>query len=771
MFVRTVTRVFALFVALTIARAALGSDSPYEVTWTSPSSGWNETMPLGNGEVGVNAYYNGQVGRLHLLVSRTDSWDELGRLAKLAEVCIQGFDPREGEAVSYTQTLDTKRGVVTIDYGCIGFETQIELWVDVDRDVVVVEAKTDREIEPYVFFYIWRDENAGAVAYPECSDLFWKSETVPEIRPDYFAKGDELGADDRIGVYHHNVPTPYFDDISKTQGLDDFPGRINPLEKRAFGCVVACENAKRVDDNKLQAAKGTAFRFEIAAHTTDRAESAQAWIDEANAVLTDAASVSVEARKEARDKYWFDFSTHSWVRFTPNYDPLMTEEEKAALAQETFAVTQGCALQRFISACEGRGKYPIKYNGGIFTTAPVAGAPGRHDYRKWGPGYWFQNTRLAYYPMLASGDFKLMKPFFDMYFDMLPLCEYRVKKYFGDEFEGAYFPECVYFWGDVFPETYGQIPWNEKDDPLQNSGYHKWEWVGGLEIAFLALEYYEYTLDEAFLREKAIPFALSVVKFFDSYYKVDPETGKLKMSPAQACETWWDCDDPAPEVAGLRATLGKLLALTDEQLNAENRGYCEALLARVPEIPKRIDEESGKTMLAPAARFDNYRNIESPQLYPVFPFRLYSFDQPGVEEARLAMEKRLQKHDYGWSQDDLFFAYLGDRENLRKNLAHRAQTHEPAIRFPAFWGPNYDWTPDQTHGGNLCSAAQSAVVQTTGRKIFVNPSLPKEWNAEFKVFAPYKTIVQGQIVDGTLIWLKVTPQERSKDVTFRYINN
>ena len=89
----------------------------------------------------------------------------------------------------------------------------------------------------------------------------------------------------------------------------------------------------------------------------------------------------------------------------------------------------------------------------------------------------------------------------------------------------------------------------------------------------MALEYYEYTLDEAFLREKAVPFALSVVKFFDSYYKVDPATGKLKMSPAQACETWWDCDDPAPEVAGLRATLGKLLALADEQLGAENRAF------------------------------------------------------------------------------------------------------------------------------------------------------------------------------------------------------
>ena len=765
MTLQTLSRFFALLIALTTALAAYAGDSPYEVTWTSPSTNWNGTMPLGNGEVGVNAFFNGQAGRLHLLVSRTDSYDELGRLAKLAEVCVHGFSTlAEGEP--YVQTLDTRRGAITIKYGAEGKETRIELWVDVDRDVVVAEASSDLEIEPYAFFFIWRDENAGTL--PERftpGDLFWESKTPAQIRPDAFAAEAELGANDRIGVYHRNVKTPYFDDVSRTQGLDDFPGRIDPLENRTFGCVVASANAQRVDDNKLQAPKGREFRFDVAAHTTERAENAQTWIDEANAVLADASSVSPDARKAARDKYWREFAERSWTIFTPNYRADMTEEEKAALDRETFAVSQGYALQRFIFACEGRGRYAINFNGGVFTTAPVAGALGRHDYRRWGTGFWFQNTRLSYYPMLESGDFELMKPFFKTYFDMLPLCEYRVKKYFGDEFEGAYFPECVYFWGDVFPEAYGPTPWNEKEEPLQDSRCHRWEWVGGLEIACLALNYYEYALDEAFLQEKAVPFALSVVKFFDSYYKVDSATGKLKMSPAQACETWQDCDDPAPEVAGLRATLGKLLALTDEQLSATDRAYCEALLARIPDVPTTVDAESGKSMLAPAARFERNSNVESPQLYPVFPFRLYSFDQPGVEEARLAMEKRLQKHDFGWSQDDLFFSYLGDRENLRKNLSRRAQNHDPAMRFPAFWGPNYDWTPDQTHGGVLCAAAQSAVVQTTGRRIFVNPSLPKEWNAEFKVFAPYQTTVEGKIVDGKVAELRVTPEERAGDVT------
>lgn len=33
------------------------------------------------------------------------------------------------------------------------------------------------------------------------------------------------------------------------------------------------------------------------------------------------------------------------------------------------------------------------------------------DYRRWGGPYWFQNTRLAYWPMLAGDDYEMMQPF------------------------------------------------------------------------------------------------------------------------------------------------------------------------------------------------------------------------------------------------------------------------------------------------------------------------------------------------------------------------
>ena len=57
-----------------------------------------------------------------------------------------------------------------------------------------------------------------------------------------------------------------------------------------------------------------------------------------------------------------------------------------------------------MTACAGRGRYPIKFNGSLFTV-PTPWSPDP-DYRRWGSGYWWQNMRLPYYSMCAAGDFE-----------------------------------------------------------------------------------------------------------------------------------------------------------------------------------------------------------------------------------------------------------------------------------------------------------------------------------------------------------------------------
>jgi len=317
------------------------------------------------------------------------------------------------------------------------------------------------------------------------------------------------------------------------------------------------------------------------------------------------------------------------------------------------------------------------------------------------------------------------------------------------------------FWGAIFSETYGWTPFEQRQDKLQESGWHKWEWVGGLELCWLMLNYYEHTQDRAFLERALVPFAHEILTFFDQHYPTNAE-GKLVMHPSQALETWWECTNPMPELAGCQAVADRLLALPPDAAPVAERELWQRLRGKLPPLPRR--EVDGQLALAPAEKFAQKRNIENPELYAVFPFRLVALGRPDVEQAVLALNHRWDRGHAGWRQDDLFMAHLGLTDEVRKAIISRARRHDATSRFPAFWGPNYDWTPDQCHGGVLCTTLQSMLLQTDGQRIFLLPAWPSDWNVDFKLHAPYQTVLEGRVRDGKLTELEVTPADRRKDI-------
>jgi Domain of unknown function (DUF5703)/Concanavalin A-like lectin/glucanases superfamily len=434
--------------------------------------------------------------------------------------------------------------------------------------------------------------------------------------------------------------------------------------------------------------------------------------------------------------------------------------ERIDTASDAFVVSRAYALQRYVDACAGRGRYPIKFNGSLFNVA-YDDKFGDADYRRWGPGYWWQNTRLPYLSMCASGDFEMMQPLFRMYADdLMAVHEYRTKQYTGHA--GAFIPECIYFWGGTFSATYGWTPYDERgEDKLQESGWHKREWVSGLELVWMMLDYYEHTNDNTFLRDTLLPAADPILTFFDEQYETD-ENGKLVMDPSMALETWWDCTNPMPEVAGLRAVTARLLTLPEAQCSSSERAFWIRLRSKTPDLPTRTVD--GVQMLAPAARFENKSNVENPELYAVFPFRLVSFNTPDVQLGIEALNHRSDRGHFGWRQDDLFMTHLGLADDARKALVQRARNKHAASRFPAFWGPNYDWVPDQDHGGVLMRTLQTMLMQTDGKTIHLLPAWPSEWETDFKLHAPDQTTISGRVRNGTIEDLVVTPESRRDDI-------
>jgi hypothetical protein len=465
----------------------------YDVVWDQPGAGSKDSMPAGNGDIGLNVWSEKETGSVCFYIGKTDAWDESGRLLKIGKVRIKVEPNPFADGAIFSQRLSLGEGAIEVAAGEGRSAARLRIWADANRPVVRVEAHVPASSVVTASIEPWRlaplelkDELVSGLNY--WRDLFGPTVVQPDVVV------DDPG--EKIVWYHRNPETPSFAKAIAMQGLEG-AGIADPLRDRIFGAVMEGEGFAKKDPRALVSDKGPVRRAGIHVLTLQPATPA-GWRDAIDKQVLATNAAGAAAAWEAHRAYWREFWDRSWiyVRSAPG------DRTKTPLGDEDagFVVTRGYLLQRFITACAGRGAFPIKFNGSLFTV-DEDGAEGFADYRRWGPGYWWQNTRLPYMSMPASGDFDLMRPFFGMYSGLLPLCEYRTRLYFGHG--GAYYPECINFWGIVFPETWGNRTLADMPERIQASGYHKYEWVGGLEMAAMMLEYYAYTRDEAFLRDKA----------------------------------------------------------------------------------------------------------------------------------------------------------------------------------------------------------------------------------------------------------------------------
>ena len=170
--------------------------------------------------------------------------------------------------------------------------------------------------------------------------------------------------------------------------------------------------------------------------------------------------------------------------------------------------------------------------------------------------------------------------------------------------------------------------------------------------------------------------------------------------------------------------------------------------------------------LMPAMKFWDKKNVENPELYAIFPYRVFTVLAGGekLETAKRSYAARQHRDNYCWRQDPIQSALLGMAVESWNAVVERTSGVQPGFRFPAMWAAGSDWMPDQDHGGVMMSALQRMLVQYEGDKILVLPAWPKDWNVSFKLHAPKGTTIEGVYRDGKLEPLKVVPESRLADV-------
>ncbi len=444
-------------------------------------------------------------------------------------------------------------------------------------------------------------------------------------------------------------------------------------------------------------------------------------------------------------------------------------------------VAQSYNVFRYLMACQSRGRIQTKFNGGLFTQplryrqqprleAEQLGENlwiSHEDDRLWGRRFTYQNQRLLYWPLLMSGDGDLIQPFFDYYWNLLPVRKAITQAWFGHP--GAYYRENIEPTGGE--RDCGKGGENDietkplKTPPGKNDGkgyYHSYYFTCGLETVAMMIDYAQYSGDQPFRDQVLVPFAREILLFFDRHYPRDAE-GRLRLDPAMVLETWWIAVNPAPDVAGLQFCLDQLLAM--QAGTTADQANWQRLRQEIPEV--HLHDIDGRLAIAPAHSWAQRKNSENGELYPVFPFRLFGLGHGTEDIVDWTMQHRTLKNAFGykcWTQDQIHWAYAGNAAEASEGLVHRFRNASPLCRFPLYGSEGPDSCPDFDHFGAGSIALQRMLVQEAGGKILLLPAWPANWDTQFKLHLSGPSVISGRVQAGQLVDWSIEPASRKQDV-------
>ena len=694
---------------------------PKDYVWTTQSQNSSGSMPCGGHDVGMNVWVEN--GDILFYVSKSGMLDENNTLLKAGRfrLNIKG-QPFSG--TDFEQRLCLDDGAIYIK----GKGISIRLWADVYQPKVFVEMNATHKADATLSYESWRYKDRP-VTKAECQQGSYKW----NIPADCTTFADSIkAAKSSIDFWHTNRSYTVFDYTVSREGLDAIKDELyNPIGGKTFGGSITMPG----------------FKFTGTSTGTYASTDYKAWHYSATGIRqatvsidlytgeTTSTALSAKKSKAQSTKWWHQFWQRSFIT---------AEGEGATMARNY-------ELFRYMLGCNAYGGYPTKFNGSLFTFDPVymdAKCPFTPDFRKWGGGTMTaQNQRLVYWPMLKSGDTDMMRSQFDTYLRMLPNAMRRTKFYWNHD--GASFSEQIENCGLPNPTEYGKH--KPGDDPgMDRNAWLEYQWDTALEFCSMIMQAHKYSgMDIA----EYEPLIRQTLIFFDEHYQyiakklgVKPlnADGKLMLYPSSGCETYKMAYNPSSVIAALKTVAEQWIEYKGDSLNN--------FLSRIPPIPLRTIE--GDTCIAPAIVWARIQNIETPQLYPVFPWRVYGMGRENLHIAQNTYLKdphAVEMHSTkGWKQDNIWAACLGLTDEAFK--LNREKLADGPYRFPAFWDPGYDWAPDCNKGGASMIGLQEMLLQEKpdgGLLLF--PAWPKNINAKFRLKATGGRTVEAEIKNGTII--------------------
>ena len=764
------------------AAAGAPAVEKYNVVWDSPSESSFGSMPLGNGDIGLNVWVE-KNGHLLFDIAKVDALDsrQVGR--KLGRIRLRLDPPLPLDR--FRQTLSLRDASVLVEAG----DVHLRVWVDAHQPIIRVEGES-------------RTPRTAFVTLESLRPLANATDRLPGAGTVGVLFNDK---EDRLAWCYRNQSSDWWAENFRNQNTPAMVAQTkDPLLHRTSGCLLQGKGFVREISpfgelqTTLRLAKpSTVFDYSVKVLST-QPENLPAWLSEA--------IQPGRSDWDAHCGYWESFWDRSYIhvtasdqgkfnldqcRFTqfPQGSKAYEGHKEIDAAQNVWQISQRYALERFCEACASRGAVPPNANGSLFTMDMPAGVMGGDnrvsespispDFRYWEDCCWFmwQNLRFPYWAMATRGDYDTLRPGMQFVRDGLEICEDRCRKIFGHE--GAFLFEAS-AWLNI-----GRF----NPPGPQHLRHH---FLATVETPAIMCDYYEHTRDRSFFENILLPCADEFLKFYEIHYPKRDAMGILQMEEVGAVETYQGVTNPATEIGGIKYVLTKMLSF---EIDEARRQHWSELLKSMPGVPLR--KIRGLDLLAvgekyhPGGMAGAGDSGEHPELYTIYPFRQVWLGQPQLlNVARQSFHLRIVSLDGsrdtrsmetgGWQMTPVQAAYLGlPREAARLTSINfndqfisycdnfnpdAPYPKRPRARFPAFWETKTDGTPDCDHGAASANALQSMLLQSDGRRIFLLPAWPEDWDVTFKLWAADNTTVKCTFRDGRVQSLDVTPESRRADI-------